>query len=316
MARIALTGATGFVGGTVASVLADQGHDVVCLVRRQPATGFPWPALRVDMSDVGALSRALDGADAVVHLAIMNGLTAMYADRRAAHDGYVGLTRRIVDAANATGVLVGYVSTDWVFDGTTHLADETEPPNPVNLYGFLKAASEIVVLDRARRGFVARVGGVQGIHQTNPLASRSQDIGFGYFSLAIVDAISNGQRFCIWADPDINTVATPIVSAEIGALLGRAIECNAQGILHFAGGTPVNRRELALATCRAFDLDSDYLDFGLAPETARVRATVPFDTSLKGDSTMQVLGTTAHSIDEQLRALRTELVTGRPAPLS
>lgn len=316
MARIALTGATGFVGGSVATVLAGRGHDVLCLVRREPPAGLPWPALKVDSSDVAALTQALDGVDAVIHLAIMGDFTAMYADRRAAHDAYVGLTRRIVDAANLSGVSVGYVSTDWVFDGTTHLADEGEPPNPVNLYGFLKAASEIVVLERAAHGFVARVGGVQGLHQTDPQASRAQDIGFGYFSLAIVDAISNGRRFCVWSDPDINTIATPIVSAEIGALLGRAVERHAQGILHFAGGTPVSRRELALATCRAFDLDPDYLDFGLAPESARLRAAVPFDTSLAGESTMQLLGTRAHSIEEQLQALRTELGTGRPTPLS
>jgi len=37
MARIAVTGATGFVGGTVAAVLTDKGHEVTCLVRRDPA---------------------------------------------------------------------------------------------------------------------------------------------------------------------------------------------------------------------------------------------------------------------------------------
>ena len=41
------------------------------------------------------------------------------------------------------------------------LVPEDEPPNPVSLYGYLKAASELVVLHRARDGFVARVGGQQ-----------------------------------------------------------------------------------------------------------------------------------------------------------
>jgi hypothetical protein len=40
---------------------------------------------------------------------------------------------------------------------------EDETPNPVNLYGYLKAASELVVLHRASSGFVARVGGCPGV---------------------------------------------------------------------------------------------------------------------------------------------------------
>jgi hypothetical protein len=40
----------------------------------------------------------------------------------------------------------------------------TTPPSPVNTYGFLEAASELVVTERAERGTVARIGGVQGVH--------------------------------------------------------------------------------------------------------------------------------------------------------
>ncbi|MEZ5097937.1 MAG: NAD-dependent epimerase/dehydratase family protein [Nocardioides sp.] len=115
MATIAVTGGTGFVGGTVAAVLTAQGHDVVCLVRRDPGPEFPWATSVVAFDDVGRLAGLLEKADAVLHLAIMNDFHGMYADRRAAYDGYVGLTRRVVDAANLTDTLVGYVSTDWVF---------------------------------------------------------------------------------------------------------------------------------------------------------------------------------------------------------
>jgi dTDP-4-dehydrorhamnose reductase len=38
---VAVTGATGFVGGTVAAVLAGKGHEVRALVRRQPVEELP-----------------------------------------------------------------------------------------------------------------------------------------------------------------------------------------------------------------------------------------------------------------------------------
>ena len=316
MSSVAVTGATGFVGGTVAAVLAGKGYDVVCLVRTDPGPGFPWPTRLVDMQDSDSLARGVDGCEAVAHLAIYNDFLGMYADRKRAQDGYVGLTRRVVDAANQTGSRVGYVSTDWVFDGTGHLVDEDEPPNPVNLYGFLKAASELVVLERARAGFVARVGGVQGLHQTQPSGPRSQDCGFGYFVLALVDALRAGRRFTVWEDPDINCVATPIVSPEIGALLGLALEKQLDGVLHFAGGTAVTRRELALATCDVFGLDPARLDFGPPPDEARLPAPVPYDTSMSAEATMARLGATAQPIEAQLRALAQELETGAPAPIS
>ena len=300
----------------MASVLTSKGHDVVCLVRRDPGAGFPWAWQVVDLTDSADMARGIEGVDAIAHLAIWNDFLGLYADRRAGWDGFVGLTTRVVDAANAVGAHVAYVSTDWVFDGTGHLVPEDEPPNPVNLYGFLKAASEIVVLERADRGFVARVGGVQGLHQTQKQGPRSQDVGFGYFVLSLVDALQQGKRFCVWEAPDINSVATPIVSPEIGALLGRGIDRKVTGILHFAGGTAVTRRELALATCEVFELDPTLLDFGPPPDEARIPAPVPYDTSMNGDATMALLGTIAHPINAQLDALKQELLTGQPVPLS
>ncbi len=316
MSTVAVTGATGFVGGTVAAVLAAQGHDVVCLVRREPGAGFPWRTRLVDMHDVESLAIGLGGCDAVAHLAIFNDFHGIYADRRAGYDGFVGLTRRVVDAANLTDTQVGYVSTDWVFDGTGHLVDEEEPPNPVNFYGYLKAASELVVLQRARAGFVARVGGVQGLHQTQAAGPRSQDVGFGYFVLSLVDALRSGRRFLVWEDPHINSIATPIVSPEIGALLGRAIERRLDGVLHFAGGTVVTRRELAQATCDVFGLDAELLDFGPPPDEARFPAPVPYDTSMSAETTMRRLGARVHPIEAQLHALKAELEQGAPAPIS
>jgi dTDP-4-dehydrorhamnose reductase len=318
MHRVLLTGATGFVGGNVATVLADRGVDVLCAVRRDPGPGFPWPWRLTDLGDQDDVAAALADhqATSVLHLAIDNDLQGLYRDRRAGFDAYVGMTRRLVDAANAHGARVGYLSTDWVFDGTGHLVDEDEPVNPLNLYGMFKALSERVVLDRADAGFVARVGGVQGRHQTQPAGPRQQDCGFGYFVLSLVDALGAGRPFVVWQDDAINGVASPVTAPEIGARLLLALEREADGVLHVVGADAVTRLELAERAAAVFDLDAALIRTGPVPEGQMLPAPMPNDTSLSTPRTDEVLGRRPFGIDAQLDGLRRELETGRVEPLT
>jgi dTDP-4-dehydrorhamnose reductase len=318
MHRVVLTGATGFVGGNVATVLADRGVDVLCAVRRDPGQDFPWPWRLTDLADPADVVAVLreHQATSVLHLAIDNDLQGLYRDRRAGFDAYVGMTRRIVDAANAQGARVGYLSTDWVFDGTGHLVDEEEPVNPLNLYGLFKALSEQVILDRAESGFVARVGGVQGRHQTQPAAPRQQDCGFGYFVLSLVDALKAGHEYTVWHDEAINGVASPVTAPEIGARLLLALNREADGVLHIVGANPVTRLELAEETCKVFGLDSTLIRTGPVPDGQMLPAPMPFDTSLGTPRTDDVLGVRPYGIADQLHGLRRELETGHVVPLT
>jgi len=157
--RVYVTGASGFVGSNIVSVALDEGHEV-------KATGHSWVPTpecahwdyeSVDLADESALATSIArfGPDLVVHSAIWNDPVGCLADRPRAWDAYVGATGRVVDAARAVDAHAVVVSTDWVFDGTQAGADETTPPNPVNFYGVLKTASELVATERG--GAVARV---------------------------------------------------------------------------------------------------------------------------------------------------------------
>jgi dTDP-4-dehydrorhamnose reductase len=309
--RVLLTGATGFVGGNVARQFVTQGIDVLCTVRRAPGESFPFPWRVTDLGDETDIASALreHEATAVVHLAIDGAFELLARQRRAAYDGYVGMTRRVVDAANATGTRVALVSTDWVFDGTGHLVDEDEPVMPVNTYGMLKALSEQVVLDRADNGFVARVAGVQAIHMTRKELAWTQNCGFGNLALAVVSALRAGERFEVWEGAGTNAVATPVSAREIGRLLAVALRSRADGILHIAGGDAVGRLELAELTCGVFGLDSGLLSTRTAPEGNRFSEPVPYDTSLASTRTDEVLGVRPAGILDQLRSLRADVNT-------
>jgi dTDP-4-dehydrorhamnose reductase len=306
--RVLVTGATGFVGGNVARVFQVLGDQVLCAVRRPPPDGFGHPWRLTDLHDSDDVRRALEEhqAEAVVHLAIRNDLLDLYRDRRGAYADYVPATRAIVDAANAVGAAVLYVSTDWVFDGTGHMLPEDEPVSPVNLYGLYKALSEQTVLDRARRGLVARIGGVQGTHLVRPATPRRQDAGFGYLVLSVVDALSQGRSFEVWESDRINSVATPVLASDAGLLMRRALESGADGVLHLVGAQPVTRRDLALRACEVFGLDASLLRFVPPPGAGAGDVPVPRDTSLGTGRTRAVLQAEPPSLLDTLRGLAVE----------
>jgi dTDP-4-dehydrorhamnose reductase len=299
--RVWLSGGRGFVGSNVARAFADGHGAELCA----PGSG------EVDVTDAAAVTRSVADfrPDAIVHCAILNDFGRLYGDRHAAWDAYVGATRNVVDAANAGGARVLLVSTDWVFDGTQAGATEATPPNPINAYGFLKAASELVVDERAQRGTVARISGVQGIHRARPDTPRAQDAGFGYLVASIVDALSAGRRFTVWESPEINCRATPTLAAHAAELMWRALARDVDGILHCCGGESVTRAELARRTVAAFGLDEELLDFGPPPAGALPGAPVPHDTSLDAAATAAALGVELLDLDAQLSALRAEMET-------
>ena len=240
----------------------------------------------VDVTDAEAVRRSVGAfePDVVVHAAILNDFARLEREGWAA---YVGATRNVVEAAAGAHVIL--VSTDWVFDGTG-VASEATPPNPINLYGMLKAASEQVV------GTVARISAVQGVYG----APRSQDAGFGYFVASIVRALRAGERFTVWEGSDINMVATPTLASDAAALIARVAAGGHTGVFHCCGGESVDRRGLALRTAEVFGLDGDLLDFGPPPDPG---FPVPYDTRLDARATAAALGVELPDLDEQLRRL-------------
>jgi NADH dehydrogenase len=106
MARIAITGGTGFVGRHLAAALTRAGHHVVLVARgrdqRDPAVrSMPHTSFAAaDLADGRGLYAAFAGCDAVAHLAGINRELGRQTFQRIHVDG----THQVLDAARRAGV--------------------------------------------------------------------------------------------------------------------------------------------------------------------------------------------------------------------
>ncbi|MEK3887714.1 dTDP-4-dehydrorhamnose reductase [Bacillus sp. FSL K6-3431] len=77
-------------------------------------------------------------------------------------------TRNVAVAAQEINAKLIYVSTDYVFNGTTHSAyHELDTISPVSIYGKSKAAGEDFVRNLHLRHFIVRTSWLYGKHGTN-----------------------------------------------------------------------------------------------------------------------------------------------------
>jgi dihydroflavonol-4-reductase len=169
-----VTGATGFVGGRLAARLRERGDEVVALVRDPGKAGrlreLGCAIVEGDLSSRPALAAAMDGCDAVFHVAAIyrNGVPRSKRDELFAAN--VTGTENALDAAVDAGVgRIVYVSSNVAF-GDTHgeVVDETyEPPagRYVSLYHETKAMAHRAARDRIAQGapiVIVQPGGIYG----------------------------------------------------------------------------------------------------------------------------------------------------------
>ncbi|KAK3328421.1 hypothetical protein B0T19DRAFT_442322 [Cercophora scortea] len=164
---VIVTGATGFLGRQVVKEFNRRGWNV-------KGTGFTRAdgvsILKVDLANASEVEKVLDehNPQVVVHCAANRFPDKVDADPEGTKKLNVDATRSLAKLCASRGILLVYISTDYVFPGRLGDAPhETDAATgPTNLYGLTKLEGERAVLDESS-GVVLRVPVLYGPAESN-----------------------------------------------------------------------------------------------------------------------------------------------------
>jgi nucleoside-diphosphate-sugar epimerase len=235
-----VTGASGFVGGTVCGELHARGHDTVALVRREGSNPAGTTPAVGDLRDAESLGRAVDAhaPDCVFHLAAE--LASQRSDDKV-RDVNVEGTRRLLDAClpedgERPVPKVVFASTVVTGDAGGRLLTEDEPLPVQTSYGRAKQDAEKLLRESELPGIVIRPGHVYGPGgwYVEEIVKRLQQPG----RLAVV-----GKGDNLWDVVRVEDVAAAMVDAAERASDG--------AVFHVADDEPITLYDFVKLTADA-----------------------------------------------------------------
>lgn len=244
MTTIAITGATGFIGGSLARALAAQGHDMVALARpsaaRDHLSDLPITWVSGDVTDRDSLRGKFDGADWLIHAAGMLGRAGV-PDQEYLTLHERGTLNVLAEAETAVISRILYVSSPGVLGPVAGPpADETAPLAPSNAYERSKAAAEQAARVFARGGLPVVIARPEFVYGPGDV-----------HVLGLFKAVRDGRFFTI--DGGSHTCHPTYINDAVNGML-LALQNGRPGeIYHITGPKPVTFRELGTTISAALD---------------------------------------------------------------
>lgn len=201
--KIAVVGANGQLGSDVAAAFAKNGDDVIPLTHSD-----------IELSNLDSVSARLRELrpQVVVNTAAMHHVENCEREPEKAF-AVNGLgTRNLALVARDVGATLIHVSTDYVFDGAKGSPyEETDAPNPLNVYGNTKLSGEYFARGTVEKHFVLRTSAIYG---RSPCRAKG---GLNFIELMLKLAKERGEVRVVDSE-FVTPTSTPEIARQMVAL--------------------------------------------------------------------------------------------------
>ena len=263
--KIAITGASGMLG-TALVCLFSKSHKVFATSRNKglEEKNIEWDCF--DLTDFELLNIWLKKIkpDVVIHCAAIVNIDFCEENTVLATALHVEATKVIANYINATKGRLIYISTDSVFDGKKlGRYSETDPVNPLNVYGKTKLMGEKLV-QSIDGGLVLR---------TNIIGWKNKDNTS--FAEWILKGLINNTKLNLFYD----VYFSPLTVEELSLIIKKIISNPIFGIYHCASSDSISKYDFGKKMSEIFQLSSININ-KVSVNTMKFKATRPKNMAL------------------------------------
>lgn len=294
MKTVLVTGSNGLLGQKLTDIYANNPEvNLIATGRgenRHPLKeGYTYEVMDITNRDQVFEVIKKHKPDCIIHGAAMTNVDACELDPEACQLQNVTATQNLVDAIANIDCHFVFVSTDFIFDGTSGPYAEDDKPNPVSIYGQSKLDGERYVQENCKRWAIARTVLVYGLVAD---MSRSNIVLWARESLANQKAINVVD----------DQFRSPTLAEDLAAGCVLIENQQAEGIFNISGKDQMSIYELVQRVANYFGLSMDTvskIDSVSLNQPAKRPPITGFDLSKSN----AVLGYDPHSFDEGIRII-------------
>ena len=250
--KVIITGATGLLGRALLKSLKelqDMAGEYQVL-----GTGFSRaedPVVFLDLRDAEAVTDLIQEfrPHVILHSAAERRPDISENDPEATRSLNVDATRTVAEAADSVGAWVIYISTDYVFDGTSPPYKPDDSPNPLNFYGQSKLEGEEAVRATGDHCILR----VPVLYGDSPSFDESPITQIGR-------TVIEGKLTTLdhWA------TRYPTMTMDVAAVCEHLLErkrhvADFGGTYHFSAGEALTKYEIAQAIAQVCELSADHI---------------------------------------------------------
>ncbi|NIS83326.1 MAG: sugar nucleotide-binding protein [Anaerolineales bacterium] len=289
MARVLVTGASGLLGANLVLTISEQ-HSVVAVCHQHWVDFENVGVVAADLGKPGAAQSIMQSykPEWVVHCAAASHVDSCEEDPNWAFRLNKDMATYVAHATREVGASLIHISTDAVFDGWQGDYQETEEPNPINVYGESKWAGERAVAEAHPGAIIVR---------TNFYGWNVQPkLSLAEWFLERLERGETCQGFTdVW-------VTTMLVN-DLALILVRMLEAGLKGTYHVVGSDCMSKYEFGLFLADIFDLDGKLIE-PIPVEKLNLSASRPKRICLNGEKVAQALQVDLPSVIAGLRRFR------------